>query len=118
MAARYVTFIPTALSPVPSHLQPVLIVSPLQHWPFYKLFVADARRARNGRHIDELGWYDPLAHKDGNKHVAFNFNRIKYWLSVGAQPTESVARILSRVGFFPARPTIGTTCNSGSDKNH
>lgn len=122
--------------------------------PFYRIFVADSRSPRDGRHLEVVGHFDPLPGKpglgccepgcfpsasrarhpctssrprpgrDGNKHVGLNFERIKcaaaaahascqpyaglcpallvlsqllcrrYWLSVGAQPTERVARLL------------------------
>jgi ribosomal protein S16 len=53
----------------------------------------------------QLGTYDPIASaKDGVKEVRLKFDRIKYWLSVGAQPSEPFAKLLSNVGFLPAPP--------------
>jgi small subunit ribosomal protein S16 len=45
-----------------------------------------------------------LAAKDGNKHVGLNIDRIKYWLSVGAQPSATVARLLGQAGVIPRAP--------------
>jgi len=62
----------------------------LQNLPFYRIFAADSRSPRDGRHLEQLGHYDPIPGKDGNKHVGLNIERIKYWLSVGAQPSGGV----------------------------
>ena len=69
--------------------------------PMYKIFAADARCPRDGRHLEVLGYYDPIPEKDGNKHVGLNIERIKYWLSVGAQPSTTVGRLLSQAGVIP-----------------
>jgi len=75
-----------------------------KHLPFYRIFVADSRSPRDGKHIEVVGSYDPVPAKDGNKHVGLNIERVKYWLSVGAQPSDTVARILGRAGVIPAPP--------------
>lgn len=51
-----------------------------------------------------MGWYDPHPAQDGNKHIGLNFERIKYWLAVGAQPTERVTYLLARAGLIPPPP--------------
>jgi small subunit ribosomal protein S16 len=86
----------------------------LQNLPFYRIFAADARSPRDGKHLENLGYYDPIPEKDGNKHVGLNIERIKYWLSVGAQPSRTVARMLGQAGVIPKGPT---SLSSGAVKN-
>ncbi|WZN64997.1 ribosomal protein S16 [Chloropicon roscoffensis] len=73
-------------------------------FPFYRIYAADHRAPRDGKHLEILGHYDPIPQKDGNKHVGLHIERIKYWLSVGAQPSKPVARILSKAGILPTLP--------------
>jgi small subunit ribosomal protein S16 len=61
--------------------------------PFYKLIVADRRRATNGKFIEHVGFYNPLATAKEEK-LRVNKERVEYWLSKGAQPTERVAALL------------------------
>ncbi|KAK3242279.1 hypothetical protein CYMTET_48016 [Cymbomonas tetramitiformis] len=75
-----------------------------KHAPFYRIFAADARRSRDGKHIEVLGHYDPIPGRDGNKHLGLNFERVKYWVSVGAQPSDAVSKILKTVGLLPSAP--------------
>mmetsp|Transcript_25337 Transcript_25337/g.42451 ORF Transcript_25337/g.42451 Transcript_25337/m.42451 type:complete len:105 (+) Transcript_25337:181-495(+) len=74
------------------------------HAPIYRVFIADAKFRRDGRHIEIVGKYDPVPQRDGNKHVSLNIERIKYWLSVGAQPSDQVAKILAQAGVLPKPP--------------
>ena len=60
---------------------------------FFRICAFDAREERDGRSIEQLGTYDPRE-KDESKKVVLKRERIEYWLSVGAQPTETVASIL------------------------
>ena len=62
--------------------------------PVYKIVVADSRFARDGRFIEKLGFFNPLLPKEKKERVGLEEERIKYWLSQGAQPTTRVARIL------------------------
>ena len=62
--------------------------------PVYKIVVADSRFARDGRFIEKLGFFNPLLPKEKKERVGLEEERIKYWLSQGAQPTLRVARIL------------------------
>jgi len=62
--------------------------------PVYKIVVADSRFARDGRFIEKLGFFNPLLPKEKKERVGLEAERIKYWLSQGAQPTIRVARIL------------------------
>lgn len=63
--------------------------------PFYRIVVADSRARRNGPFIDLLGTYDPL--KDSE--VKVDKEKVKLWLQRGAQPTDSVKRLLTKVGL-------------------
>ena len=58
----------------------------------------DSRSPRNGKAIEELGWYDPNA-SALDKQTSLNRERIEYWLSVGAQPSETVSDLLKRNGI-------------------
>jgi small subunit ribosomal protein S16 len=69
------------------------------HRPFYRLGAMEKRAPRDGKVIEELGWFDPLAPED--KQISFNNERIDYWLSVGAQPSETVANLLRKSGIDP-----------------
>jgi small subunit ribosomal protein S16 len=73
--------------------------------PYYKIVVADARSPRDGRFIEKLGTYNPLLAKDDDKRIVLDGERAKHWLSVGAQPTDRVARFLDVAGVRerPAR---------------
>ena len=62
--------------------------------PVYKLVVADSRRARDGKFIEKVGFLNPLLPKEKKERLGLESERIKYWLSQGAQPTTRVARIL------------------------
>jgi small subunit ribosomal protein S16 len=63
--------------------------------PFYRIVVADARSPRDGRNVDIIGYYDPLTDP---QTVNVKADRALDWLNKGAQPTEAVARLLSRSG--------------------
>ena len=66
--------------------------------------VADSRFPRDGRFIERLGTYNPIANKDNIKEVTANSERVKYWVSVGAQPSDRVAHIFGKVGILPEPP--------------
>ena len=66
--------------------------------PYYKIVVADARSPRDGRFIEKIGNYNPLLAKDNEQRVQLDADRAKHWLSVGAQPTDRVARFLDVAG--------------------
>ena len=70
-----------------------------RHRPFYRLNAMDKRAPRNGRVIEELGWFDPLANE--NSQYKLNNDRISYWLSVGAQPSQTVRDLLKRANIDP-----------------
>ena len=66
--------------------------------PYYKIVVADERSARDGKFIERIGSYNPLLAKDDVARVVLDSDRAKHWLSVGAQPTDRVARFLDAAG--------------------
>jgi small subunit ribosomal protein S16 len=66
--------------------------------PYYKIVVADERSARDGKFIERIGSYNPLLAKDDAARVVLDTDRAKHWLSVGAQPTDRVARFLDAAG--------------------
>jgi small subunit ribosomal protein S16 len=73
-----------------------------RHLPCYRLNAIDSRAPRDGRVIEELGSYDPLQ-KEPEKQISFKRERIEYWLSVGAQPSETVANLLEKAGIAVER---------------
>ncbi|OHC73552.1 MAG: 30S ribosomal protein S16 [Rhodospirillales bacterium RIFCSPLOWO2_12_FULL_58_28] len=68
--------------------------------PFYRIVVADARSPRDGRYVERVGAYNPMVAKDHPERLVLKNERITYWLGVGAQPTDRVARFLSDAGFM------------------
>ncbi|WP_443971027.1 30S ribosomal protein S16 [Sphingobium sp. CR28] len=66
--------------------------------PYYKIVVADSRSPRDGAFIERIGSFNPLLAKDDEKRVVLNVERAKHWVSVGAQPTDRVARFLDAAG--------------------
>ena len=67
------------------------------HRSFFRVSAMDSRSPRDGRVIEELGWYDPNA-KNPDKQLSLKRERIEYWLSVGAQPSETVRDLLVKQG--------------------
>ena len=68
--------------------------------PFYRIVVADSRSPRDGRFIERLGTYNPMIAKDKDDRVILKEDRIKYWLSQGAKPSDRVARFLGKVDII------------------
>lgn len=69
--------------------------------PFYHIVASDSRSPRDGSYLEKLGTYNPLE-KDADKKVTLLAERIKHFISVGAQPTDRVAKILSQAGLVAA----------------
>ena len=65
--------------------------------PFYRLVVTDSRNSRDGRAIEELGYYNPVSDVDSLK---INVERAKYWIGTGAQPTDTVRGLLKKGGVL------------------
>ncbi|MCS7258021.1 MAG: 30S ribosomal protein S16 [candidate division WOR-3 bacterium] len=59
--------------------------------PLYRIVVADSRRARDGKYLETVGHYNPKT-----KHLSLNLERVDYWLSKGAQATETTKRLITR----------------------
>src|SRR3954466_4988121 len=74
-----------------------------RHRPFFRICAMDARSPRDGRAIEELGHYDPML-RNKEARTVLNVNRIRYWLSVGAQPSEKVQALLNRHGVKKPAP--------------
>lgn len=68
------------------------------HRSFFRLSAMDSRCPRDGRVIEELGWYDPNA-KNQEEDTSLKRERIEYWLGVGAQPSNTVRDLLKRHGI-------------------
>ena len=63
------------------------------HAPFYRVIVADSRSPRNGRFIEEIGTYNPCVEPS---EIKIDAEKAKQWIANGAQPTESVAKLLKK----------------------
>ena len=70
--------------------------------PFYRIVVADARAARDGKFIEKVGTYNPLLSKDDANRVVLDTELCKKWLAEGAQPSERVASFLGKAGLIEA----------------
>lgn len=68
--------------------------------PYYRIVVADVRAPRDGKYIERIGHYQPQLPKDSEDRVKVDVERAKHWLSVGAQPTDRVARFLDAAGLL------------------
>ncbi len=88
--------------------------------PYYRVVVADARSPRDGRFFEKIGIYNPLLAKDSPERIKLDTDRAKHWLSVGAQPTDRVARFLDVLGVKerPARnnPNKGKPGEKGTER--
>ena len=74
--------------------------------PYYKVVVANATAPRDGKYLEQVGTYNPLLAKDDENRVKLNADRVSYWLSVGAQPTDRVARMLDKAGIKERAATV------------
>ena len=66
--------------------------------PFYRIVVADSRRARDGKFIDQVGTYNPMLPKDSSERVKIDLDKTKEWISKGAQPSDRVTLFLANLG--------------------
>ncbi|MEL7189114.1 MAG: 30S ribosomal protein S16 [Pseudomonadota bacterium] len=67
--------------------------------PYYRIVAADSRAPRDGKYLEQIGTYNPLLAKDDEKRVTLNEDRARYWLGVGAQPSDRVLRFLDAAGI-------------------
>ncbi|KAF3527388.1 hypothetical protein DY000_02036573 [Brassica cretica] len=101
-----------------------------KHRPFYRVVAADDKSRRDGKQIEVLGFYDPLQGKEDANRVSLKFDRIKYdstffifpvrlyWLSVGAQPTDSVENMLFRAGLIPPKSMVVRGSKNGQQSTN
>lgn len=68
--------------------------------PYYYIVAASNTSPRDGRYIERVGSYNPMVAKDHPERIKLNEERCKHWLSVGAQPTDRVARFLDAAGLM------------------
>jgi len=73
--------------------------------PYYKVVVSNSRAPRDGKYLEQVGTYNPLLAKDDANRVRLTEDRVRYWLGVGAQPTDRVARMLDKAGIKERAPT-------------
>ena len=64
--------------------------------PFYGVVAANSRAARDGKYLERLGYFNPIA-KGGEKRLDINIERVNHWVSIGAQPSERVTALLQEV---------------------
>lgn len=83
--------------------------------PFYRIVVADVQAPRDGRFIEKLGFFNPLLPKDHAERMKLEGDRIKHWMSVGALPTDRVARMLGDAGLM-TKPVRGNNPEQGKPK--
>ena len=69
--------------------------------PIYKIVIADSRYPRDGKFIEKIGSYNPLLPKEKKERIKVEAERVKYWMSKGAQPTLRVSRLLGEVQIMP-----------------
>lgn len=73
--------------------------------PYYYIVAAHTTSPRDGRYIEQVGTFNPMLKKEDESRVNLNLERCKYWLSVGALPTDRVARFLDAAGIFKRTPS-------------
>ncbi len=74
--------------------------------PYYKIVIANSRSPRDGKFLEQVGTYNPLLAKDDENRVRLVEDRVRYWLGVGAQPTDRVARMLDKAGIKERTATV------------
>jgi small subunit ribosomal protein S16 len=83
--------------------------------PFYRIVVAEATSPRDGLFVERVGSYNPLLPADHNERIVLNADRLKYWISVGAQPTDRVSKFLGNAGLAP-KPALKNNPNQSAPK--
>jgi len=79
--------------------------------PFYRIIVANSTSPRDGRHIDQLGFYDPMTDP---ATVKIDADKARLWLQRGAQPTDTAAYLLRREGILPPAPAAAAAAGKES----
>ncbi len=83
--------------------------------PYYRMVVTDSRNARDGSFIEKVGTYNPFLDHDDASRVTVKEDRVKYWFSVGAKPSDRVAILLSKMGLCE-KPAITETPKKSAPK--
>lgn len=93
--------------------------------PIFRINVAKSRNKRDGKPIETLGYFYPKALKETNgdtletplqiKRVSLNFERCRYWIMMGAEPTDTMRIILGKAGILPSVPRVNAS-NTNSKK--
>ncbi|KAI9681861.1 MAG: 37S ribosomal protein S16, mitochondrial [Bathelium mastoideum] len=95
-----------------------------RHAPFYNIVVANGRTARNSRPLEVLGTYDPIpkqnASGEGRKYkdIKLDISRAKYWLGVGAQPSDPAWRLMAMVSLSPSTMIVKEESRLGDPELH
>ena len=88
--------------------------------PYYRIVVSDVRSPRDGKYLEQIGTYNPVLAKDSPERVKINEDRARYWLGVGAQPTDRVARFLDAAGIRERaarnNPKKGEPCEKAKER--
>ena len=84
--------------------------------PYYKVVVANSRAPRDGKYLEQVGTYNPLLAKDDENRVRLVEDRVRYWIGVGAQPTDRVARMLDKAGIKERAATNNPKKGEPGDK--
>jgi small subunit ribosomal protein S16 len=77
--------------------------------PYYRIVVADSRSPRDGRFIERVGTYNPMVERDHPDRVTLQVERVRHWLSVGATPSDRVAKFCAEAGLMEPRPRTEQT---------
>ncbi|WP_159982482.1 MULTISPECIES: 30S ribosomal protein S16 [unclassified Novosphingobium] len=77
--------------------------------PYYKIVVANSRAPRDGAYLEQVGTYNPVLAKEDENRVRLVEDRVRYWLGVGAQPTDRVARMLDKAGIKERAASVNPT---------
>jgi small subunit ribosomal protein S16 len=84
--------------------------------PYYRIVVTDSRNARDGKFLEKIGTYNPLLPKDSAERVKLDTDRATHWLSVGAQPSDRVARFLDAAGVRTRAARVNLKKGEPGDK--
>ncbi len=84
--------------------------------PYYRIVVTDSRNARDGKFLEKIGTYNPLLPKDSAERVKLDGERAAYWLGVGAQPSDRVARFLDAAGVRTREARVNLKKGEPGDK--
>lgn len=84
--------------------------------PFYRIVIAESSSPRDGRFIEKVGTYNPMVPREHEQRLTIDEERVKHWLSVGATPTDRVARFLGDKGLIAKQAQRETPTKSAPKK--